>query len=48
MIFRGGRSIWWHWKVAPVAPLIVNDVSYLMMINHESQFWVAGAVIGDV
>ena len=31
----------------PVAPRIVNDVSYATDINHES-FFVAGTVLGDV
>ena len=31
----------------PVAPGIVNDVSYAADINHES-FCVAGAIFGDV
>ena len=30
-----------------VAPRIVNDVSYVMRINHEI-FCVAGAVFGEV
>ena len=30
----------------PVAPRIVNDVSYVTGINHESHFtWHAGAVL---
>ena len=28
----------------PVAPRIVNDVSYVTGINHASPFFVAGAV----
>ena len=32
----------------PVAPCIVNDVSYVMRINHEIHFCVAGAVLGEV
>ena len=35
---RGRRSIWCSWRVTPVAPRIVNDVSYLMRINHETHF----------
>ena len=35
---RGRRSIWCSWRVTPVAPRIVNDVSYLMQINHETHF----------
>ena len=31
-----------------VAPRIVNDVSYVMRINHESHFVVAGVVLGEV
>ena len=38
VILRGRRSIWWGWKVMPVAPRIVNDVSYVMRINHEIHF----------
>ena len=34
-ILRGRRSIWWSWIVIPVAPRIVNDVSYGTRINHE-------------
>ena len=32
----------------PVAPRIVNDVSFVTRINHESQFYVAGAIFGEV
>ena len=32
----------------PVAPRIVNDVSYVTDIIHESHFCVAGAIFGDV
>ena len=32
----------------PVAPRIVNDVSYERRINHEIHFCVAGAVFGAV
>ena len=35
---RGRRSIWWGWKLMPVAPRIVNDVSYVLCINHEIHF----------
>ena len=35
---RGRRSIWCSWKATPVAPRVVNDVSYLMRINHEIHF----------
>ena len=32
-----------------VAPRIVNDVSYVMRINHGTPFaWQAGAVFGEV
>ena len=37
-ILRGRRSIWCGWRVMPVAPRIVNDVSYVMRINHEIHF----------
>ena len=37
-ILRGRRSIRWGWRVLPVAPRIVNDVSYVMWINHEIHF----------
>ena len=37
-ILRGRRSIWCRWKVTLLAPRIVNDVSYLMWINHEIHF----------
>ena len=37
-ILHGRRSIWWGWRVMPVAPRIVNDVSYVMWINHEIHF----------
>ena len=37
-ILRGRRSIWWKWGMIPVAPRIVNDVLYLMRINHEIHF----------
>ena len=37
-IFRGRRSIWWSWRMTLVAPRIVNDVSYVMRINHEIHF----------
>ena len=36
--FRGRRSIWWGWRVTLVAPRIVNDVSWVKRINHESDF----------
>ena len=31
-----------------VGPRIVNDVSYVTRNNHQSGFFVAGAVFGDV
>ena len=36
--FHGRRSIWWCWKMTPVAPHIANKVSYVTRINHESHF----------
>ena len=38
VIFRGRGSIWSSWRLTPVAPRIVNDVSYVTRINHESHF----------
>ena len=38
VILRGRRSIWWGSRVMPVALRIVNDVSYVTKINHESHF----------
>ena len=32
------QYFWWSWTVTPVAPRIVNDVSYLTRINHHSHF----------
>ena len=41
-ILRGWRSTWCGWRVMPVAPCIVNDVAYVMRINHEIHFaWLA-------
>ena len=37
-LLRGRRSIWCGCKVMPVAPRIVNDVSYVMRINHHIPF----------
>ena len=37
-ILRGGRSIWWSWRMTLVASRIVNDFSYVMRINHEIHF----------
>ena len=34
VILRGRRSIWGSWRISPVAPRIVNDVSYVKRINH--------------
>ena len=31
-----------------VVPRIVNSVSYVTRISHDSHFFVAGAVFGDV
>ena len=39
LIFRGRHTTWRRWWMAPVAPRIVNDVSYLKGFNHESHFW---------
>ena len=36
VILCGRRSIWWGWMVTPVAPRIVNDVSYVTTIKHAS------------
>ena len=33
VILCGRRGIWWGWMVTPVAPRIVNEVSYVMMIK---------------
>ena len=35
-IICGRRSIWLRWRVTPVAPRIVNDVSYVTRINPEN------------
>ena len=37
-LLRGRRSIWGGWKVMPVALRIINDVSYVIWINHEIHF----------
>ena len=34
----GRRSIWCGWNEMPVAPRILNDVSYVMRINHDIPF----------
>ena len=36
VILRGRRSIWRGWRVLTVAPRIVNYVSYVMQINHDT------------
>ena len=36
--FRGRRSIWRSWRMTPVAPHSVNDVSYVTRVNHEIHF----------
>ena len=33
---RGRRSIWCGWRVMPVAPRFVNDVSYVTRINDAT------------
>ena len=38
VIFRGRRTIWWCWRVTPIAPRIVLDVSCVTRINHDSHF----------
>ena len=41
-ILCGMRSTWCGWRVMPVVLRIVNDVSYVMRINHEIHFaWLA-------
>ena len=37
-IFRGRRSIWWSWTMTLVTPRIVNSVSCVKRIDHESHF----------
>ena len=37
-ILRGRRSIWWGSRLTLLAPRILNDVSYVMRINHEIHF----------
>ena len=37
-ILRGRSSIWSSWRMTLVSPRIVNDVSYVMRINHEIHF----------
>ena len=44
--FRGMRGTWWVWRVTLLAPRIVNDVSYVTRINHESHFaWQAPSLM---
>ena len=38
VICCGRSSIWWRWRVVPVAPRLVNSVPCVKMINHESDF----------
>ena len=38
VIFPGKCSIWWCWRVIPVARRIVLDVSCVTGINHERHF----------
>ena len=47
VILRSRRSIWWGWRVSPVALRIENDVWYVMDQWCES-FFLAGKVLGDV
>ena len=44
VIFPGRHKIWW----TLVAPCNVTGVSYVTRINHESHFFVAGALLGEV
>ena len=37
-ILRGRGSIWWCWRVTPVASRIGNDVSYATRINYYIHF----------
>ena len=37
-ILRGRHSIWLRWRMTPVAPRIVNDVSYVTRVSHENHF----------
>ena len=46
VILRGRGSIWSGWWMTPVAPRIVDDVSYVTDINHESNFaWQANYLV---
>ena len=38
VILRGRRSIWRCWRMPPVVPRIVNSVSYVTRISHDSHF----------
>ena len=38
MTFRGRCSIWRRWRVAAVARHIVNSVSFVARMNHDSDF----------
>ena len=38
VVILPGSILWWGWRVLTVAPRIVNDVSYVMRINHEIHF----------
>ena len=38
VIFCGRRSIWWGWRVTPVAPRIANDVEYVRTIKQSNHF----------
>ena len=48
VIFRDRRSLLCSWRVILVALRIVLDVSSATDINHQSHFFVAGEVFGDV
>ena len=37
-ILRGRRSIWWVWTMTLVTPRIVNSISCVKRIDHESHF----------
>ena len=38
VILPSRHSIWRRWRVSTVAPRIVNEVSYVTDITHESHF----------
>ena len=45
-LLRGRRSVWWGWREIPVAPRIVNDVSYVSMNNTVIPFaWQAQSLV---